>query len=73
MANGTVKTIRADKGFGFIKKEGAPLGAADLFFHRSVVRDDGFDALREGQSVTFDEGRDERDPSRLRAINVSPE
>ena len=72
MASGIIKTIRADKGFGFIKKDGGSIGTADLFFHRSSVNNDCFDALREGQSVSFDEERDSRDPSRFRATNVSP-
>jgi cold shock CspA family protein len=72
MASGTIKTIRADKGFGFIKKDGGSIGTADLFFHRSAVNNDQFDDLREGQTVSFDEERDSRDPSRFRATNVSP-
>jgi len=72
VATGTIKTIRADKGFGFITKDGAPIGGSDLFFHKSAVEDGGFDDLREGQAVSFDEGRDPRDPSRLRAADVRP-
>jgi cold shock CspA family protein len=36
----------------------------------SAVEETRFDDLREGQSVSFEEGRDPRDPSRLRASNV---
>ena len=70
MATGTIKTIRDDKGFGFIQPEGTS-GRNDLFFHRSAVEGDGFDMLREGQQVTFDEEPDPRDPSRRRAVRVS--
>lgn len=70
MATGTIKTIRAEKGFGFIKKEGAQMGGNDLFFHMSAVQGSTFDDLREGQRVSFDEERDPRDPSRQRANNV---
>lgn len=70
MATGTIKTIRAEKGFGFIKKEGSQMGGSDLFFHMSAVQDGHFDDLREGQVVSFDEERDPRDPSRFRANNV---
>ena len=72
MATGTIKTIRAEKGFGFIKKDGAPIGGGDLFFHMSAVQEGSFDDLREGQTVSFEEGRDPRDPSRQRADNVRP-
>jgi len=69
MANGTIKTIRDDKGFGFIAPEGST-GRNDLFFHRSAVENNGFDMLREGQEVTFDQEPDPRDPSRQRAVRV---
>jgi len=72
MAVGTIKTIRADKGFGFIKRRDGGIGAGDLFFHSSAVEGGIFDDLREGQEVSYDEGRDERDPSRQRAVNVRP-
>ncbi len=69
MATGIVKTIRDDKGFGFITPEGTS-GRNDLFFHRSAVVNNGFDYLREGQTVTFDQEPDPRDPSRQRAVRV---
>jgi CspA family cold shock protein len=69
MATGTIKTLRGDKGFGFIKREGSQAGG-DLFFHMSAVQDANFDDLREGQTVSYDEERDPRDPSRYRANNV---
>jgi len=70
MATGTIKAIR-DKGFGFIARDGG--GAdGDLFFHSSAVEDQGFDQLRQGQRVGFDEEPDPRDPSRRRAVNVRP-
>jgi cold shock protein len=69
MASGTIKSIRTEKGFGFIAPEGASSGN-DLFFHHSAVADGGFDAMHVGQQVSFDEGPDPRDPSRRRANNV---
>ncbi len=71
MATGTVATIREDKGFGFLSPDGAS-GRKDLFFHRSAVANNGFDLLREGQRVDFDEEPDPRDPSRRRAVRVTP-
>lgn len=71
MATGTIKTIRDDKGFGFVTPDGTS-GRNDLFFHRSAVSNDGFDMLREGQRINFDEEPDPRDPTRRRAVRVSP-
>jgi len=68
MATGTIASLR-DKGFGFIAPDRAP-GGGDLFFHRSAVQGSMFDALREGQRVSFDEEPDPRDASRQRAVNV---
>ncbi len=67
MTLGTIKTIRDDKGFGFIKPEG---GSQDIFFHSSSVEGVTFDELREGQQVEFTEGTDPRNPGRSRAERV---
>lgn len=57
MAEGTIKRL-TDKGFGFID-----VGSdKDLFFHSSSVEGGGFDQLREGQRVTFTEGRGPKGP-----------
>lgn len=48
MANGTIKRIVADRGFGFIA---APDGT-EYFFHRNSV--ENFDGLRGDESVTFE-------------------
>lgn len=69
MGQGTIKSIRAEKGFGFITPDGGESGN-DLFFHHSAVENGGFDAMRIGQQVRYDEGPDPRDPSRRRATNV---
>ena len=58
--NGTIKKLVSDRGFGFILPEGANPNGEDLFFHRSDVRGAGYDALREGEQVTYDLGRDDR-------------
>ncbi len=60
MAQGTIKKLVSDRGFGFILPEGEAATGKDLFFHRVDVRGTGYDALREGQTVTFDIGTDER-------------
>jgi CspA family cold shock protein len=72
MATGTIKALRTDKGFGFIKLDGAAEQDADIFFHRTAVDYDGFDQLEQGQRVDFDIQPDQRDPSRSRASKVTP-
>ena len=64
MAEGTIKRI-TDKGFGFIDAG----GSKDLFFHSSSVVNANFDDLREGQRVSFTEGRGPKGPC---AENVQP-
>ena len=60
---GTIRTIRIDKGFGFIKDD----GGKDYFFHQSAIYGEGLDSLREGDSVEFDVGQGPKGP---RAENV---
>ncbi|EMR05593.1 cold-shock protein [Bhargavaea cecembensis] len=50
MEQGTVKWFNAEKGFGFIEREGGD----DVFVHFSAIQSDGFKSLDEGQRVTFD-------------------
>lgn len=69
MAQGTIKSIRDDRGFGFIAPDGED---KDIFFHSSAVEDRQFDQLREGQRVEFEAGADPRDPQRQRAERVRP-
>ncbi len=55
MAEGTIRSIRDDRGFGFIRPDGE---AQDLFFHASTVQAIAFEQLREGQRVAFEVGTD---------------
>ncbi|HCO03581.1 MAG TPA: cold-shock protein [Actinobacteria bacterium] len=48
MANGTIKRIVADRGFGFI----AGADGTEYFFHRNSVAN--FDSLRGDEPVTFE-------------------
>jgi CspA family cold shock protein len=50
VATGTVKWFNADKGFGFISREGGD----DVFVHFSAIQSTGFRTLEEGQRVEFD-------------------
>lgn len=63
MENGTVKWFNAEKGFGFIEREGGD----DVFVHFSAINDEGFKTLDEGQAVTFDIEEGDRGPQ---ATNV---
>jgi CspA family cold shock protein len=56
VARGTIKKLISDRGFGFIAQE----DGSEIFFHRSQVLGNGFDSLREGQSVTYEKGMDSR-------------
>ena len=67
MTHGTIKTIRDDKGFGFITPDGE---ATDVFFHSSSLEYGVFDQLQQGQRVSFTAGADPRNPSRTRAETV---
>ena len=60
---GKIRTLRVDKGFGFIKDEA---GKADLF-HQSAVSGERIDDLREGDGVDFEVGQGPKGP---RAENV---
>ena len=55
---GTIRTLRVDKGFGFIKDD----TGKEYFFHRSAVYGEGLDNLREGDSVAFDVGKGQKVP-----------
>ena len=50
MASGTVKWFSAEKGFGFIARE----GGSDVFVHHSAIDMTGFRNLEEGQNVEFE-------------------
>ncbi|SFE93511.1 cold-shock DNA-binding protein family [Bacillus sp. OV194] len=63
MEQGTVKWFNAEKGFGFIERE----GGEDVFVHFSAIQSEGFKSLDEGQKVTFDLEQGARGPQ---AANV---
>ena len=55
-SKGTIKRIVSDKGFGFVADE----SGQEYFFHQSACQ--SFDALREGQAVTFQTGQGPKGP-----------
>ena len=66
MAQGTVKFFNAEKGFGFISREGED----DIFVHFSNIQGEGYKTLQEGQHVQFDvaAGRKGPEAQNVRAI-----
>ena len=66
VANGTIKRLVRDRGFGFIRDE----GGQEWFFHRTSVNAGSFEELNEGQRVSFDEEPSAKGP---RAGNIRSE
>ena len=50
LTTGTVKFFNAEKGFGFISRDGGD----DVFVHYSNIKGTGYRTLSEGQQVEFD-------------------
>jgi cold shock protein len=63
MATGKVKRLVHARGFGFIEAD----NGRELFFHRSGVEGTTFEALLEGQRVSFEV---EQAPKGPRAVHV---
>jgi CspA family cold shock protein len=57
MAEGTIKKL-TDRGFGFIRTD----SGQEIFFHAQNLEGVSFEELREGQPVTFEEGRSDKGP-----------
>lgn len=64
MAEGKIKTL-TDKGFGFI----ATASGKDIFFHSSNLEGVSYEELKQGQLVSYTEGKGPKGP---RAENVKP-
>ena len=62
MPQGRIKKL-VDRSFGFIQGE-----QGEVFFHRTAVKGTPFESLREGQIVSYTEGRGPKGP---RAESVS--
>jgi CspA family cold shock protein len=52
VVSGTVKFFNAEKGYGFIAREGGD----DVFVHFSQIEGDGYRTLQQGQAVEFEIG-----------------
>ncbi len=64
MEQGVIVAI-TDRGFGFIKRDGAD---KDLFFHSNELKNVRFEELREGDKVSFDVAEGPKGPN---AVNVN--
>ncbi|AUS10163.1 cold shock domain-containing protein [Laceyella sacchari] len=60
---GKVKWFNAEKGYGFIERE----GGEDVFVHYTAIQMEGFKSLEEGQEVEFEIVEGSRGPQ---AANV---
>jgi CspA family cold shock protein len=65
LATRTVKFFNAEKGYGFISREGGD----DVFVHFSAIEGTGYKSLEEGQRVEFDVGPGQKGDE---ARNVRP-
>ena len=63
MHTGTVKKLVRERGFGFI----SDTDGRELFFHQSGLVEAKYDALTEGQKVTFEV---EQSPKGPRAVQI---
>lgn len=63
---GKVKWFNAEKGYGFIQRE----GGKDLFVHFSGIKSEGFKTLEEGWNVEFDVIEGERGEQATNVVHV---
>ena len=58
MAQGTVKWVNSEKGYGFIAVD----GGQDVFVHFSAIEMDGYKSLEDGQRVEFEIAQGQKGP-----------
>ncbi|SDZ33995.1 cold shock protein (beta-ribbon, CspA family) [Evansella caseinilytica] len=63
---GKVKWFNAEKGFGFIEREGGD----DVFVHYSAIEQEGFKSLEEGQEVEFEIVEGARGPQAANVVKL---
>ena len=67
MLTGKVKWFNREKGYGFISID----GGEDVFVHYSAINGEGYRAVKDVQSVTFETEPDPKNSAKLRAGNVT--
>ena len=67
MQTGTIARL-TEKGFGFIAREGQE---KDLFFHSNELVGITFDALREGDKVTFEVADSPKGPNAIKVSKIA--
>lgn len=63
---GKVKWFNAEKGYGFIQRE----GCKDLFVHFSGIKSEGFKTLEEGWNVEFDVIQGDRGEQATNVVHI---
>ncbi|MBU9722267.1 MULTISPECIES: cold-shock protein CspD [Bacillaceae] len=63
---GKVKWFNAEKGFGFIERDGGD----DVFVHFSAIEEEGFKSLEEGQDVEFEIVEGARGPQASNVVKL---
>ena len=63
---GKVIWFNAEKGFGFIEREGGD----DVFVHFTAIQTDGFKTLDEGQNVEFEITDGARGPQAANVVKL---
>lgn len=63
---GTIKAVKRDKGFGFIRDE----AGQDRFFHANHLEGIAFDDLQEGSAVEFEPYVEKDKGQRARRVTV---
>ena len=63
---GKVKWFNAEKGYGFIQRE----GGKDLFVHFSGIKSEGFKTLEEGWNVEFEVIQGDRGEQATNVVHV---
>lgn len=67
MAQGTIKRLVSDRGFGFIAQEGE---SKDLFFHSNELVGVEFTDLKEGDKVEFEVADSPKGPNATKVSRV---